>query len=280
MRDDVPAARDSAAYPYFSDRPSQGKWHGVQDDGLLPEVHLYDGSLCNRACAFCCVAGSPQGWQMSFDTAALELALSVVSPHGKIKFYGGEPTIHAENVIWAASYLRERGFLGSFRLYTNGVLAERVIQILDAVDGLDVVLNYSILHARGADALPAKALEKLLKYPEGRIFSSHAELHDTGVAPEAPDASLGAPNEQGCPHCHPVVRSDGQLHGCPFAVEIQTPHFDIGHVGDAPERLLARFKAHVQWQTDVVEAEARRRGCTACEVCKHHIHELPLPEFG
>lgn len=279
MRDDLQPLSDDPVYPFFPDRPSQGEWHGL-DDGKLPEVHLYDGSLCNRACTFCCVAGSPAGWQADFDQAGLQLALDLVSPRGRIKFYGGEPTIHPENVIAAAAFFRAGGFQGSFRLYTNGVLAERVITILDAVDDLDVILNYSILHGRGAEALPLKALQRLLAYPPGRIFSSHLELNDTGLTPEPPDA-IGAPSKaEACPHCHPVLRSDGVFHGCPFAVEINTPHFLLGRVGDDPARLIRRFWQHIEWQKEHVEPAARRLGISACQVCKHHLASLPIPDYA
>ena len=44
----------------------------------LPEVHLYQGNRCNRACPFCTVEGSPHGWfsehtpEVCFSTRAFK----------------------------------------------------------------------------------------------------------------------------------------------------------------------------------------------------------------
>ncbi|MBD2090606.1 radical SAM protein [Microcoleus sp. FACHB-1515] len=277
MRTDVAPVRNDATYPFLPPRFSQGKWHGFAPDGLLPQVHLYDGSMCNRACAFCCVSGSPQGWHRPYCKEMLDLALSIVSPTGKIKFYGGEPTLHPENVLNAVQYLRSQGFPGTFRIYSNGIRATELTQILTAVPEMDAVLNYSILHGRGATPIPKRSLEILLAFEPGRIFSGHTEIVDVG-APEATDPSLTAESfDRHCPHCHPVVRSDGWVHGCPFAVEIAAPHFELGKLGSDPQTILQKYDALVRWQIEVVEAEADRRGILPCQVCNQHLAELPLP---
>lgn len=89
-----------------------------------------------------------------------------------IKFYGGEPTIDAVNLIWVLNYLREKGFRGWFTVFSNGVLASRVIEILEADAQTDVVLNYSILHGEDAEPIPPKSLQKLKK-----IRSAKSEPH-------------------------------------------------------------------------------------------------------
>ena len=273
----ISPVREDPTYPYFPPRSSQGKWHGTAPDGKLPEVHLYDGSLCNRACEFCCVAGSPRGWYRPYCAESLALALAVVSPEGKIKLYGGEPTMHPENVLTAVSWLREHGFRGRFRMYSNGILATALTSILDRVPGMDAVLNYSILHGRGAPPIPDRALAHLLAYPAGRIFSGAPELVDVG-SPEPLDPAIGASDFGArCPHCHPVVRSDGLLHGCPFAVEKLAPHFELGRPGDDPAAMIRRYEELVRWQSEVVEVEARKRGKSPCAVCDDHLAELPLP---
>lgn len=277
MRTDIAPVRDDPTYPYLPPRPSKGKWSGLAVDGCLPEIHLYDGSMCNRACTFCCVSGNPNGWHWPYCAETLDLALSVVSPEGKVKFYGGEPTLHPENVLQAVVYLRSQGFRGSFRIYSNGIRAQELVTILAAVPEMDAVLNYSILHGRGAAPLPRHSLEILLAFPEGRIFSGHTELVDVGT-PESPNSALGADSFNGkCPHCHPVLRSDGLLHGCPFAVEILSPHFELGRPGGNPQEMLQRFNDLLKWQTEVVEAEAQRRNILPCQVCNRHLDELPLP---
>jgi len=277
VRTDMAPVRDELHYPYLPPRPSKGKWSGLTPDGRLPEIHLYDGSKCNRACTFCCVSGNPGGWYRPYCAETLDLTLSIVSSEGKVKFYGGEPTLHPENVIQAVTYLRSQGFRGTFRIYSNGIRAQELVTILTDVPEMDAVLNYSVLHGRGAPPLPRHSLEILLAFPENRIFSGHIELVDVG-APASPDPALEAGNFDGkCPHCHPVVRSDGFLHGCPFAVELLSPHFELGWVGGDPQDMLQRFHELVRWQTEVVEAEAQRRNMLPCQVCNHHLDELPLP---
>ena len=259
--------------------PYPGADGSESSDGRLAELHLYDGPLCNRACSFCCVAGSPSGWQQPFDEALLEYALELVSPTGCIKFYGGEPTIHPEQVIEAARFLRANGFQGSFQLFTNGILAKRVLEILDAVPGMIAVLNYSILYGRGADPIPERALELLLEHHDGRIFAGHDELNDAGSAPETPDTASAPDKGATCPHCYPVLRSDGVFHGCPFAVENLHEHFILGKMGSdrTAAESIHRFWQQIEWQREHVEPTARVSGKTACQVCKHDLDKLPSP---
>src|SRR5689334_931710 len=96
------------------------------------DLHLYTGSKCNRQCDFCIVSGRPDGWYRPMTTESLDAALALVPVDGTIKFYGGEPTLDLENLLWAIRYLREHGFIGWFTVFSNGVLADRVIEILEA----------------------------------------------------------------------------------------------------------------------------------------------------
>lgn len=275
MRTDVPTTTASSRYPYFPPEPNPPQHD--ERPGKLAELHLYDGSLCNRACSFCCVAGSPRGWWRPFDDAAIELALDIIHPNGCIKFYGGEPTIHPTHITQTARRLCDGGFQGTFHLFSNGILAERLITLLDELPNMIAVLNYSILHGRGAEPLPAAALRLLLSYPPGRIFSSHDELLDT---PDTPTPQAAAPDKgTACPHCYPVLRSDGVLHGCPFAVESSSEHFILGRVGEhTPATLVERFWRHIAWQRSHIEPTAEHLGCAACTVCAEHLGDVPLPE--
>lgn len=274
MRTDIPPTTTSTRYPYFP--PEPGAPRCDERPGKLAELHLYEGSMCNRACSFCCVAGSPQGWWRPFDDDTVSLALELVHPRGCVKFYGGEPTIHPEHALETARALRRGGFEGTLHLFSNGVLAERLTALLDELPGMIAVLNYSILHGRGAEPLPPHALRHLLSYPAGRIFSSHDELLDT---PDTPETPATAPNKgASCPHCYPVLRSDGVLHGCPFAVESDSRHFILGRAGEASAaELVDRFWRHIAWQRAHVEPTAARLECAACTVCADHLDALPLP---
>lgn len=268
--------REDPVYPFLPPRPSSGPFTGLVN-GRLPELHLYDGSRCNRACAFCAVAGSPRGWYRPFGPEVLEFALELVSPRGSIKFYGGEPTLHPENVVQAVAFLEQGGFVGRFRLYSNGIRAEVLTEVLDAVPEMDAVLNYSILHGRGVPSIPRHSLELLLGYERGRIFSGHPDLVDVGAAGELPAESVTESFGGACAHCHPVLRSDGIFHGCPFAVENRSPHFQLGGVGSPAGPAVGEFEKLIRWQSEVLEPEARRRGLHPCQVCDRHLEGLPEP---
>ncbi|NJN85288.1 MAG: radical SAM protein [Leptolyngbyaceae cyanobacterium SL_7_1] len=75
------------------------------------ELHLYPGNQCNRDCSFCTVFGSPKGWHQEYTAEHLDAAHRVIitSDRGVLKFYGGEPTLHPENVIWAIAYFARTG---------------------------------------------------------------------------------------------------------------------------------------------------------------------------
>jgi hypothetical protein len=198
------------------------------------ELHLYNGSRCNRACEFCTVAGSPSGWYEPFTPPVLDLALQLVAPDGNLKIYGGEPTLDPANIRESMAYLRAGGFTGWFTLFTNGVLAERLIALLEADDRCEAVLNYSILFGDGAPPLPRRAQRALEEYARGRpgvLFASHPDL-----VPVGPGATFASheprPSFQGtCPRCPPVLTSRGLLHACPFAVELEHEQYRIGGSG-------------------------------------------------
>lgn len=41
-------------------------------DTELRELHLYEGSFCNRACPWCTIHGPPDGWHRPYDAATLD----------------------------------------------------------------------------------------------------------------------------------------------------------------------------------------------------------------
>jgi hypothetical protein len=290
-------------FPLFSD-------HTPYDRTMrqLSDVHVYHGSKCNRSCSFCIVEGRPGGWYQPMTEAVLDAAHALAPPDGTIKFYGGEPTIDIDNLLWAMRYLRRRGFAGWLTVFSNGVLAERVIAALDADDRTDVVLNFSILHGIDAEPLPPAALAKLKAYAADhphRIYSSHAGVFPFGpgarftdtvgeahinlrmadsvakkvaVGLVTPDAAVAAA-ERGyrtCPKCRPAVATDGRHLACPFAVESSMPHFNLGTVADPASVVLDRYQQFLDWISDVLEPAAERLHEHPCRVCTEGLAPLPV----
>lgn len=293
-------------FPLFSD-------HQSYDRALprLTDVHLYHGSKCNRRCAFCIVDGRPDGWYEPMTEATLDAAFDLVGPvnaDATVKFYGGEPTLDLDNLLWAMRYLRGKGFRGWFTIFTNGVQADRVIAALEADERTDVVLNYSILHGIDAEPLPAWARDALESWAEShphRIYSSHTTVYpfgpgavfadqvgqahlnerahdgfekkiESGVADRAAAERAAARNYRICPRCRPVVTTDGRHHACPFAVESKLPHFDLGTIADPAEVVLARYQEFLTWIDQVLEPEAERRQLHPCRVCTESLAPLPV----
>jgi len=291
-------------FPLFSDHVTYER-----SMGQFSDVHLYTGSKCNRSCDFCIVYGRPDGWYRPMTRESLDMILDVVPPDANIKFYGGEPTIDDENVIWAMRYLREKDFAGWFTIFSNGVLADRVIAILDSDEKSEIVLNYSILHGVDAEPIPAASLEKLKVYDDvnpGRIYSSHAGVFPYGRGVEFANqtgeehilermqTSYGKFVETGrmtaetakqieeekgfrvCPRCRPALRTDGVFHACPFAVESNARHYQLGKLGESSaEEVLDNYQQFLDWIDSTLEPEAERLKLHPCQVCTHRIETLP-----
>lgn len=295
--------KDSWLFPLFTDHVTYQR-----SMEKFSDLHIYTGSKCNRKCDFCIVSGRPDGWYEQITMATLEATLALVPMDGTIKFYGGEPTLDLENLLWAMLTLRENGFQGWFTIFSNGVLADRVIAILDADQHTDVVLNYSILHGEDALPLPEDSLKKLQQYARlhpNRLFSSHAGIFPFGrgddfareVGPvhliDRMHTSMEKKLDAGhmdrsnvermeersfrvCPRCRPSVGTDNRHHACPFAVESSMPHFDLGSVDDPAEEVLDRYQRFIDWIDEVLEPEAERRGIHPCLVCTNGLTNLPL----
>lgn len=241
--------------------PTPGRWD---------ELHLYAGSRCNRACAFCCVRGEPSGSHTPWTEAVLARALRLVAPAGSLKFYGGEPTLDADNQVWAIRHLRASGFVGPVTVFSNGVRARALASILDADPGTLAVLNHAIATGDGAPPLPV-ASRKLLaqwasRHPD-RVFVSHDFVIPVGRHAGAADDGVG-----GCFRCWPTLTSEGELRACPFAVEEALPHHGLGGEDAAP----ARYAAFLRWVGDTLEPEAARQGRCACAVCVERGRPLPM----
>lgn len=255
-------------FPYFHNQLPI-----VSMPGRWDELHLYTGSRCNRTCSFCCVNGEPGGSYAPWTEATLETALSLVAPGGSLKFYGGEPTLDADNQIWALRWLREKGFAGTFTIFSNGIQAKALLSILEADEGALAVLNYSIATGSMETPIPPgarKTLEAWAKSHPGRVFLSHDFVVPVGRQEGGAGDSAGK-----CFRCWPTLTSFEDLHACPFAVEEKRAHYELGKSAEAIER----FEGFLHWIETELEPEAERQKKNACAVCVAWKTDsrLPLP---
>lgn len=264
----------------------------IPEPGKLDELHLYHGSRCNRACAFCCVFGDPRGTHIPFHDEMLQAAVHTVARHGSLKIYGGEPTMDVKNLLWALRRLRVLGFEGAITIFSNGLKPKVLTDALGMDPGVRVVLNYAIATGTGEEPLPPHALACLCAYhavKPGRIFLSHDFVVPLGRQPERPgvtwnerlggsDTPMDAGETQplvGCFRCYPTLTTAGRFHACPFAVEYNRPHFVLGDTGTPPEIVRLRFARFLRWIDECLMPEAERQGRNACAVCAGSAAPIP-----
>ncbi len=236
----------------------------VPQPGRLDELHLYHGSHCNRACAFCCVNGEPEGHHTPFDLATLRAAVDIVSQKGSLKIYGGEPTLDAANLKWMTQTLRDLDFEGAITIFSNGLRERVLIDLMEADKNLFVVLNYAIATGRGESPLPTAVAKQLNAFHEkhpGRLFLSHEFVVAVGRQGDSPGDS--GP----CFRCHPTLTSKGEFHACPFAVEYDRAHFHLGDATTSSEQVQRNFSHFLKWVDFELDPLALQRGESSCKVC-------------
>jgi hypothetical protein len=260
--------------------------HWSPRDPELRELHLYEGNFCNRACSWCTIHGSPDGWYQPYTKTVLDQALATLAADGNLKFYGGEPTLHTPAIVESIRHCRERGFTGLVTIFSNGVQAEKLIAILESDPRTEAVLNYSIFHGRDAEPLPAAAKTKLEHWAAahpGRLFKGYKVLfHAGGGAVEEFDRDREAEYHgmsTGCVRCFPVLTTKGRFHACPFAAEIDAPHFDLGGAANDPALVRENYRRFLDWVDDTLDPAARERGISSCEMCHRRLAELQPAAF-
>ena len=85
---------------------------------------------------------------------------------------------------------------------------------------------------------------------------------------------------QGCVRCFPVLTTRGRFHACPFAAEVDSPHFDLGSVGSRADDVLARYRAFLGWVDEVLDPAAVEKGvCRAARCAIGICRSCQWPDF-
>jgi hypothetical protein len=125
-------------------------------------------------------------------------------------------------------------------------------------------------------------LEEWAAAHSGRLFQGYKVLFHAGAGAKLTyerDREAGYHGmSAGCVRCFPVLTTRGQFRACPFAAEIDSPHYDLGRVGAEPNRVFENYQRFRKWADDTLDPAAAARGISSCEMCHKHIAELPVPE--
>jgi len=81
--------------------------------------------------------------------------------------------------------------------------------------------------------------------------------------------------QQGCVLCFPVLKSTGEFHACPLAIENPAPHFRLDDLTTPPNVLFDNYRQFRTWATTVLDPAARQRQITSCAMCQQHLDEIP-----
>jgi hypothetical protein len=252
------------------------------DAGRLPEVMLYFGNECNRACDFCCVEGRPDGTWAAFSPAHADALLERIRPDARIKLYGGEPTLHPRALLGHTAALRAGGYAGRHTNFSKRIQSDRLIGMLEADPptprhpGSDAYLNQPIWTGSGAEPIPEGRKRRLLAWSAanpGRLFLGHEDILPVGAAEGSPGAGgFGG----SCARCHPTYHADGRVLACAFSAEVDSPVYALGTIADNAQTIRRRRAAFLAWIDDDVEPEAKRRSVPACVVCLERARPVSL----
>ena len=187
----------------------------------------------------------------------------------------------SDSLRHAMQFLRQRGFQGLFTIYSNGVKARTLIDLLESDPQSEAVLNYSIYLGRDAEPLPGPAkalLEAWGRAHPQRLFSGYKVLYHAGAGAAMvfdQDREPTYHGHQGCVLCFPVLKATGEFHACPLAIENPAPHFRLGDVTTPASVLFAHYRQFRTWATTVLDPAAQARQITSCAMCQQHLDEIP-----
>lgn len=249
-------------------------------DTRFRELYLYFGNRCNRDCRFCTVFGGTQGWMEPFQKEQLDFALELIASDGHLKVYGGEPVLNLQNIDESLQYLRQGGFTGRITLFHNGVLFPRIQKLLERDPKINVALNYSIYHCRGADALKPEERISIDSYKAqhpDQVYLAHPDLIPNGRGAE--EISTMDPDHNFqllCPLCFPVLTSRGELKACPFFVETRSAYHFLGEVGDPVDLMVDRYKKFREWVECAIHSFVDMTGRYPCDYCVEFAAQAPF----
>ena len=153
-------------------------------------------------------------------------------------------------------------------------------RVLDSDPRTEAVLNYSIYLGRDAEPLPERARDLLDAWARAhplRLFTGYKVLYRVGAAVGQPldrDREAAYHAQSSCLLCFPVLRSTGEYHACPFAIENPAPHYRLGDLSTSPAEINANYRRFRTWARHTLDPAARAQNLTSCEMCQRHVTDL------
>ena len=245
-----PERRQPAAAPRADPLPRAGRALR-RGDTELRELHLYEGNFCNRTCSGARSTARRTGWYQTYAPAVLDQALRHASPPtATSSSTAASRRCTPTAIIDAMAYLRGRGFRGLFTIFSNGVKADR----LHRRSSTATRAARRCSTTRSTTAATPSRCRRTRKQRLEEWARAHPEPHLPGLQGALPRrrrrrAALttatarptSTASARGCVRCFPVLTSQGRFHACPFAAEIDAPHYDLGRVGTDPADRLPQL---------------------------------------
>ena len=176
-----------------------------------------------------------------------------------------------------------KGFTGKYTLFSNGIKADALLEILDSDSNTDCALNYSIWTGRGTTPIPIPAKEKIQQYAEShpnRFFLAHQDIIGSGRAMDWDLDTLDVPTfGDTCPLCHPVITTKGEVLACPFNVEKDSTYHKLGKTSSSPDEIIQNYKEFRNWVENVLHPASQTTGKRPCYFCNHQPEILSPPNY-
>ena len=261
--------------------------HYAEGDAELRELHLYEGNFCNRTCSWCTIDGSPDGWYQPYAPAVLDQALRSVAADGNVKFYGGEPTLHADgdhrrHALPARARLpRPVHHLLQRR---QGGQADRDPGQRPAQRGGAELLDLPRPRRRAAagarhgapGGLGARPPESPLPGLQGALPRRRRRRAATSTATARPTSTASAAAACAASRCSPRRAASTPARSPPRWTRRTTTSAASARPPGGGRPTTAPSAAG---STTCSTRPRARAASASCEMCHKHLAELPVPEF-